>query len=459
MAWLRRLSAALRPRAAAWSRPPASAAQDNARLDRTVRYLQDVQHKRRRLRRARGQPIFSSWAAMAFASAGINPRDQRKPGGVDVYTYLTRNTDGLTETTEFARVILVARAAGTSPRTFGKIDPRARGFAGLQRPDGGFPQPPAQPDSQVNATAFAILALRPGKARAHAREPGGGLAAGQAGDGRLVRRRHRSDRRGDRGAERRRAAATPPHRPRRLRICARVRTPTAASAQALPGEISNTASTSWVVRALVAAGIDATRWWRRGPAKTPLDYLAAMQQPDGSVRNSPPTTRTRVWTTTFAAPALAGASLPMAAVDREKRNPQRQHRPAAGAHARRRRHAAAVRGGTADGGDGDVTAGGGGQGAPLFSQPAARQPGPGAGRRATSAPTPSTRPGRAAAWPASRWPASWSAAARWPLPARAAAWAPHPGLRAAAAGGEAPRRWLVAAIGVALVLSAPAAAC
>ena len=63
------------------------------------------------------------WAALALASAGINPRDQRKPGGVDVYTYLVRNPGRLTQSTDYSRLILVARAAGTSPERFGRDRP------------------------------------------------------------------------------------------------------------------------------------------------------------------------------------------------------------------------------------------------------------------------------------------------------------------------------------------------
>ena len=52
----------------------------------------------------------------------------------------------------------MARAAGTSPRRFGPIDPVAR-LRELQRPDGGFAQPPTLPTSQVNGTTYAVLAL------------------------------------------------------------------------------------------------------------------------------------------------------------------------------------------------------------------------------------------------------------------------------------------------------------
>ena len=92
-----------------------------------------------------------------------------------------------------------------------------------------------------------------------------------------------------------------------------------------PGDQSNSASTAWVVRALVSARIEATSFQASGTGKTPLDYLAAMQQPDGSIPNSATDRSNTVWITSYTTPALAGASLPIAAVQREEqpRNEQR----------------------------------------------------------------------------------------------------------------------------------------
>ena len=33
-------------------------------------------------------PDFSAWVALALVAAGINPKNQAQPGGVDAYTYL-----------------------------------------------------------------------------------------------------------------------------------------------------------------------------------------------------------------------------------------------------------------------------------------------------------------------------------------------------------------------------------
>ena len=109
----------------------------------------------------------------------------------------------------------------------------------------------------------------------------------------------------------------------------------------------------------------------------------------------------------------------------------------------------------ASGGDGDVTAGGGGQGAPLYSRP---QPGslgvqPG-GERDTDTPSRSTGQGEGEVAGES---IAGKLVGQGTLNAagKGRSLGSAPGLRAAAAGGEAPT-WLVAAIAVALALSAVA---
>ena len=67
------------------ARPDAANA---ARLDRTIRFLQDVQNADGGFGGEVGapsDPLFSAWVAIALAAGGVNPRDQKLPGGDDVY--------------------------------------------------------------------------------------------------------------------------------------------------------------------------------------------------------------------------------------------------------------------------------------------------------------------------------------------------------------------------------------
>ena len=159
--------------------------------------------------------------------------------------------------------------------------------------------------------------------------------------------------------------------------------------------------------------------------------------------------------TAYTTPALAGTSLPIAEVararDPEARTPQRDETPPARTRGDDGTQPGA--GGVADGGDGDVTAGGGGEGAPLYSRP---QPGslgaqPG-GERDTDTPSRATGEGDGRGAGES---VAGKLVGRGTLDAagKGRSLGSAPGLRAAAAGGQAPT-WLVAAIAVALALSA-----
>ena len=78
--------------------------------------------------------------------------------------------------------------------------------------------------------------------------------------------------------------------------------------------VANSASTAWVLQAMWASGIDPATWRRSGG--TPLDYLASLQQPDGSITYMKGRSMNDLWMTAYAAPALAGYPLPVPDVAR-----------------------------------------------------------------------------------------------------------------------------------------------
>jgi hypothetical protein len=63
-----------------------------------------------------------------------------------------------------------------------------------------------------------------------------------------------------------------------------------------------------------ASGIDPTTWRRTDG--TPLDYLASLQQPDGSIKYMKGRSLNDLWMTAYAAPALAGYPLPVPSIAR-----------------------------------------------------------------------------------------------------------------------------------------------
>jgi hypothetical protein len=322
-------------------------------LDATVAYLQRVQNADGGFGGRPGgasDPTFSAWAAYALAAASINPQDQARPGGDDVFTYLTRHTATLAVTTDFDRVLLVALAAGTPAHDFGGLDLVARVLE-RQLPDGSFAQKPGA--GAINATIWSILPL------SAVPEPAAGAAVDRAAawlvgqqntDGGFSwsRREAKSNVDTTGAAVQALRAAGRGGSPAEQRALAFLQTTQNADGgfpETGIGEESNTASTAWVVQGLWAAGID-PRTWRTPAGGDPLAFLASMQQPDGSIRWKRSADLNPIWMTAMATPAFAGRWHPIPTVPRAVK-PGAEPPP-----------------GTAG-----VGAGGGGEGAPLFSRP------------------------------------------------------------------------------------------
>jgi prenyltransferase beta subunit len=383
---------------AALTATPASAGApdgtNQARLDRTVRYLQEVQNLDGGFAGKRGNAsdvLFSCWVAVGLAAAGINPHDQKRPGGVDVYTFIERNTREYKQTTDYQRTLLAVLAAGESGRGFAGIDLVAK-ILERQLPDGGFPQTATGKQGWINSTAFAILPLSriDGAAERAAvqrgadwlianQNPNGSwasssLAAGQDADmtGAVIQALSRAGR-SDSDAVR-----------RALDFLRTMQGPDGGFAAVTPGGETNSGTTAWVVQGLWAVGIDPRTWRREGG--DPLDFLGSLQQPDGSIvwmRSKPELNP--VWMTAYAAPALAGQPLPVPAPPRAVQPPTGPppapppSAPAPSAQVPPPTGPVKGRGGTSrQRGDG-VIAGGGGRGAPLFSRPQPQSQGRSAG--------------------------------------------------------------------------------
>jgi prenyltransferase beta subunit len=379
---------------AALTAAPASAGApdgtNQARLDRTVRYLQEVQNPDGGFAGRRGgasDVLFSCWVAVGLAAAGINPHDQRRPGGIDVYTFVERNTTEYAQTTDYQRTLLAVLAAGESGRDFAGIDLVAE-ILERQLPDGGFPQTATGRQGWINSTAFAILPLSriDGAAERAAvqrgadwlianQNPNGSwasssLAAGQDADmtGAVIQALSRAGR-ADSDAVR-----------RALGFLRTMQGPDGGFAAVTPGGEANTGTTAWVVQGLWSVGIDPRTWRREGG--DPLDYLGSMQQPDGSIvwTGGKPELNP-VWMTAYAAPALAGQPLPVPAPPRADPPPAPPPPPTPSPviQAPPPTGPGEGRGGTGRRRGDGVLAGGGSRGAPLFSRPQPQSQGRSAG--------------------------------------------------------------------------------
>lgn len=357
---------------------------DDRSLDRMVRYLQQVQNRDGCFPMRRGGPpdptIASSWTAIALAAAGVNPREQFRPDGYrSVFDCIRTSVRELRVTTDFERVLLVVNAAGgADPRNFGNVD-LVRKILDQQRPDGSFTHDPADPAPGVNTTIWAVLSLsgargpvvdraiaRAGRWILSAQAPDGGwpaVASGMASSTDMTGAALQSLRAAGLLGGGREDPAAAQARDRALAWLRSVQLPGGGWPDLAGRTTGNSASTAWVAQGLWAVGKHPGRWTRGGASA--LDFLASLQREDGSVAWTAGSALNEVWMTAYSAPAYSGRYLPLAKVPYTGRVPDPRNRPSAS------QGADGVGGGSGGaGGDGGGTlAGGGGDGAPIFSRP------------------------------------------------------------------------------------------
>ena len=316
------VAAALLP-GAADATPPWTANQ--GQLDKTVSYMLGAQNADGGFGGAAGQPsdpLFSAWVIMALAAAGINPKDQHIVGGTDAYTYVAAHADALSDTTDFERAMLVAVSSGTSPRDFGGRDLIAA-LLTRRLPDGSFTHADSGTNGGINDTAFAMLGLsatdEPTKTDIISRAAAW-LVGVQSEDGGWSWAPGREESSDMTAAVIQALRIAPPTAKRAeaqrrgwsyLRSTQR---DDGGFAQTPIDPDSNSASTAWTLQAMWASGMDPTTWKRTGG--TPLDYLASLQQPDGSIKYMKGRNLNDLWMTAYAAPALAGYPLPVPSIAR-----------------------------------------------------------------------------------------------------------------------------------------------
>ena len=258
---------------------------------------------------AASSQLYAGWAALGLAAAGQNPqdvvRDRRSLIG-----YIRSGTGSATDPGSIERTILVVRAAGLSPYSFG-----GHNLVGTLKRD---IRPNGSVANLVNLTAFAVLALR-----------AAGLASPAATIGWLL---HQQDADGgfnfagaggmsdpdDTGAALEALAGAGSRGVARVRAGAvrflRGQQDGDGGFASLPGAGSNAQSTAFAVQGLLAAGVDPSSLRRRGAS--PLDYLRSLIAADGHVRYARGTDQTPVWVTAEALMALEGKALPLASVAR-----------------------------------------------------------------------------------------------------------------------------------------------
>jgi prenyltransferase beta subunit len=391
------------PACAARAAPAARDSRFQQNLEGTVRYLQNAQREDGGFAEPGSEPDsdFTAWVALALAAAGVNPRDQTTAkqhwvGGHSAYGYLAEHapneTSATSPTTNLERELLIVDTAGTSPHDFGGVDLvddilKRQITTGASA--GAFPYQTGSLTGEINDTAFAILALSP------IHEPAVEEAIQQAGkwleseqncDGswntsapRLLRPCNPKERRlltEEQAGEVDMTGAAiqaldaakradSQGRARAFEYLHEAEAPNGGFPEFVPRETEpNVASTAWVVQALWSAGINPETWATHSglASEEPLSYLASMQQENGHIRWEQSQEQNGILMTAEVAPAFTGNQLPIPAVHYEElpSSPPEEHPTGAGD------------GGVSTTPGSGVIAGGGGNGAPLFSRP---QPG------------------------------------------------------------------------------------
>jgi hypothetical protein len=363
-------------------------------LDRIVRSLQESQRPSGGFASPGRKPSqgISAWVALALAAAGINPQDQATCG-VDAFTFLEGHfREGFHEelawpevaTTAFERELLVVDAADTNPHNFAGFDLVAEILA-RKLPNGSYPYVPGG-RGEINDTVFAMLALSPidEPAAQQAVERGAEwLMTQQNEDGGWSWEVKGSPSEVDlTGAaiQALNAAGRPDTeaQEKAFEYLHSAQMPDGGFVEFPKSESeSNVASTAWAVQGLWAAG-ENPETWRTGSGEAseePLDYMESMQQPDGHIRWRKSNDMNGIWMTAYVAPAFAGQTLPIPAVPRtvpsafaaaaaneDPAYPSSCEEPAPGSES-------PTPGAESPRPGAGVIAGGGGEGAPLFSRP------------------------------------------------------------------------------------------
>jgi energy-coupling factor transport system substrate-specific component len=250
---------------------------------------------------ADSSPEMTGWAVLALEGAGSHP-GSIAGGGKSALAYMRATASEVTTTGDIERTILALSAAGLNPTRF-KGGDLVKRLVARRGSDGSWA-------SQVNPTAFGVLALeaagrRSGNSRSaswlrsNANSDGGwGFSTGASSDpdstGAVLQALRAAG--GSSGAIRGGV--------RYLRADQR-----AGGGFAISGGPVNAQSTAWAVQGLLAAGVSPSRVRRGG--RSALDYLASVQARDGQYRYSGSSDQTPVWVTAQALLAVSGRAFPL----------------------------------------------------------------------------------------------------------------------------------------------------
>ncbi len=267
---------------------------------RAVAYLRRAQNRDGGFGPLRGRgstPLYTSWAALGLAAAGVAPGNVRH-GGATLAGRVQADAARAQSAGDLERTVLALRAARRSTGA------TAARLTRLQQRDGSW-------NHLVNQTAFGVLALRAAGQSIHAPRvrAAGHFLVGQAGRdggfsyaGRVAASGIDDTASAIQGLVRSGYGRSRTVRRATAYLVARQNLD--GGFPLTPGAGSNAQSTSFAVQALVAVGRNPAAVRRRG-SRSPIAYLVSLMAADGSVRYSRTSAQTPVWVTAQALLAFA----------------------------------------------------------------------------------------------------------------------------------------------------------
>lgn len=239
-------------------------------------------------------------AMFALAATGTNPLDVK--ANATPYGYLVNNRKKITKASDIALTVLAMRTVGQDPRDFKgrNLIEALRNWRG----NGSF-------GNDVNVTAFAVLAFRSAGASKDAQYSIKWLNSAQNDDGGWGISKGATS-----GVDSTATALMAITNEKAAgRAIGYLEGKQKDSGGFANGSTVNSQSTGLVVQGLIAQGKGMNYLKKKG--NSAADYLLARQQEDGSILYAANNDVTRIWVTADATPALAGATLPIAAPPRE----------------------------------------------------------------------------------------------------------------------------------------------
>jgi energy-coupling factor transport system substrate-specific component len=282
---------------------PAASASSAPAAKRATAWLVQAQNRDGGFGSSPGQAsgaLYSGWASLGLAAGGRNPRDVERRGHSAI-DYIRSHVKQIRDVGEVERTILAVEAAGLSARDFAGRDFVAR-LNGYRRADGSI-------SGFISYTAFGILALR-AAGNGGTDKPTRWLARQQNGDGGFGLSPGAQSDVDNTGAAMQALVAAGRRGPLddAIAYLRRAQNSDGGFGQ-YEGRSSNAQSTAYAVQGLAGAGRLVGRF--RKNDHSPMDYLRARQNRDGSVDYSRVSSQTPVWVTAQAVMALNRSPLPL----------------------------------------------------------------------------------------------------------------------------------------------------